>query len=78
LVPKTLTTDNWKVIGAVDGSNLETAPFISILDELEEWEAFLKAEPEVIHKLRAFERAADGLSENAPIPTRKRQRGPSL
>jgi len=32
---------------------------LSILDELEEWERYLKAEPEIIHKLQAFEEAAN-------------------
>ncbi len=59
---------------------MENAPFISILDELEQWEAFLKVEPEVIYKLRAFEKAANA-EEKAELGARSSQlhrRGPSL
>ncbi|MCP4937147.1 MAG: hypothetical protein GY927_23800 [bacterium] len=66
--------------GAVDQNNLEPAPLVSILDELEEWGWYLEAEPEIIHKLRAFEDAASG-TDNKPkeTPTHPvRSRGPSL
>ena len=46
--------------GAPDGSNLETAPVFSILEELENWAGQLKASPEVTHELREFEAAAQG------------------
>tara|TARA_R110002073_G_scaffold19509_1_gene71197 strand:+ start:7330 stop:7515 length:186 start_codon:yes stop_codon:yes gene_type:complete len=60
--------------------HLEPAPLASMLEELEEWERYLKAEPEVIHKLRAFDDAAAGRQSE---PTRgvhrsARVRGPSL
>lgn len=51
--------------GAADGSNLETAPVFSILEELENWAGQLKALPEVTHKLREFEAAARGAEETA-------------
>jgi len=54
---------------------LETASLDSILNELEEWEAFLKAEPELIHKLRSFDEAAKP-SQKPPSPARPK--GPSL
>ena len=67
-----------QINGAVDRKNLEPAPFISILDELEQWEAYLKAEPEVIHKLQAFEQAArDTGSELKPVKLVLRRQGPS-
>ena len=44
--------DSWlftsrKAFGAAETTNLEPSPVLSILDELEEWERYLKAEPEV-------------------------------
>ena len=65
----------WGGNGAANQTNLETASLHSILDELEEWEAFLKAEPELIHKLRSFDEAAKP-SQKPPSPARPR--GPSL
>jgi len=41
-----------------DRTSPEPASLVSVLDELEEWGAVLKAEPELIHKLREFEDAA--------------------
>lgn len=69
--------------GAVDGSNLETAPVFSILEELENWAGQLKALPEVTHKLREFEAAAQGDRETAkpadtgPVRKGPRRSGPS-
>ena len=67
-------------IGAPNQTNLETASLHSILDELEEWQQYLKAEPEVIHKLRAFEAAANKRDSEPKQPVRRpaRLRGPSL
>ena len=70
--------------GAVDQTNLEPASLVSLLDELEEWGAVLKAEPELIHKLREFEAAASGQAKDAKkdthknAPRRRQPRGPSL
>ncbi len=64
-----------RIVGAANQTNLEPASLHSILDELEEWEAFLKAEPELIHKLRSFDEAAKP-SQKPPCPARPR--GPSL
>ena len=69
--------------GAADRNNLEHAPFVSVLDELEEWEAYLKSDPEIVHRLRAFSLAADGVEtvqkiDPDPRPGRSRSRGPSL
>ena len=57
---------------------------LSVLDELENWGAILKTEPEVIHKLQAFEVAAfgsvsgDDSAQTEPASGRKPSRGPSL
>lgn len=70
--------------GAVDQTNLEPASLVSLLDELEEWSAVLKAEPELIHKLREFEAAASGQAKDDKkdthknAPRRRQPRGPSL
>ena len=37
--------------GTDGGKNLEHAPSVSILDELEEREAVLRADPELVHRL---------------------------
>lgn len=66
--------------GAAEQANLEPAALGSILDNLEEWERYLKAEPELMHKLRGFENAAGGREDKpsqAPVRT-ARSRGPSL
>lgn len=74
-------------LGAVEGSNLETASVFSILQELEEWDKHLKSLPEVTHKLRQFAAATRGVAESSddgspsPAPVRKagpRRSGPSL
>lgn len=66
--------------GADDRSNLEPDALPSILEQLEEWEAYLKSEPEVMHKLREFERAASEgeILENVKPLRPARSRGPSL
>ncbi|MEC8196387.1 MAG: hypothetical protein VX228_08730, partial [Pseudomonadota bacterium] len=69
--------------GAPDRNNLEHAPFISVLDESEEWEAYLKSDPGIVQRLRAFSQAADGIEtaqkiDPDPRPGRSRSRGPSL
>ncbi|GAA6207868.1 hypothetical protein NBRC116601_11610 [Cognatishimia sp. WU-CL00825] len=70
--------------GADDQTNLEPASLVSLLDELEEWGAVLKAEPELIHKLREFEAAASGRAKDKEqntqpkTPRRRQPRGPSL
>lgn len=66
--------------GAADQANLEPATLASVLDNLEEWERYLKAEPELMHKLRGFEDAADGREDKpSGAPVRPaRLRGPSL
>lgn len=66
--------------GAVDQNNLEPTPLVSILDELEDWARYLNAEPEVIHKLQAFEDAARGVGSEAKKPSEhpNLRRGPSL
>jgi hypothetical protein len=69
-----------RAFGAAERTYLEPNQLSSVLEELESWEAYLKAEPELIHKLRAFENAAAG-EENEQknavrLPTRPR--GPSL
>lgn len=72
------------MFGAVDRTNLEPASLVSSLDELEEWGAVLKAEPELIHKLREFEVAAAGQVNDAKkdtlknAPRGRQPRGPSL
>ncbi len=43
----------------VVGVTSNTAPDFSILDELENWEAVLKGEPEVIHKLGQIDAEGD-------------------
>ena len=50
----------------------------AVLSELEEWEAILKAEPELIHKLREFEQAAKAEVNAAPRRSGPKMRGPSL
>jgi predicted DNA-binding protein (MmcQ/YjbR family) len=50
----------------------------AVLSELEEWEAILKAEPELIHKLREFEQAAKAEANTAPRRSGPKMRGPSL
>ena len=62
-------------LGAANQTNLETASLHSILDELEEWEAFLKTEPELIHKLRSLDEAA---KPNQKSPSPAPPRGPTL
>lgn len=69
--------------GADNWNNLEPALFGSVLDELESWGVVLKAEVEVIHKLRAFDAVARGrdAAEGGPpeeIARRSGPRGPSL
>ncbi len=70
--------------GADDQTELEPASLVSLLDELEEWGGVLKAEPELIHKLRAFEAAAseaeerDAENETDAALRRKPMRGPSI
>lgn len=55
----------------------------ALIKELETWEAVLKSEPEVIHKLRAFEAAAsDGQNRHkrdkpTDLYIRKAPAGPS-
>ncbi len=61
--------------GAANQTNLEPASLHSILDELEEWEAFLKAEPELIHELRSFDTVANPSQKS---PSSARPKGPSL
>lgn len=51
---------------------------VSVLSELEEWETFLKAEPEVIHKLREFESTAKDEPVRPPARSGPKMRGPSL
>ena len=45
--------------GAPGRNNLEPSECDQILTELEEWTSILRAEPEVIHRLAAFAKAAD-------------------
>jgi hypothetical protein len=59
-----------KAIGAVDQTNLEPAPLVSVLEELEQWEVHLKAEPEIIHKLNEFQNAAASKNNTPDKPTR--------
>ena len=72
------------VNGADDQTELEPASLVSLLDELEEWGGVLKAEPELIHKLRAFEAAASEVEERGSghdtdtTLRRKPMRGPSI
>ena len=61
--------------GAANQTNLETASLHPILDELEKWEAFLKAEPELIHKLRSFDKVA---KPSQKLPSPSGPQGPSL
>ena len=49
------------------GETSNTSSSTAIIEELENWERVLKAEPEVIHKLRAFQTAADGQQPDPPI-----------
>lgn len=48
--------------GAAGQTTLEPASLVSLLDRLENGGAVLKAEPELIHKLREFEAAAEALA----------------
>ena len=80
-----LTIEKPEGYGAVQENNLETAPIFSIIEELENWTAQLKASPEVTHRLREFEAAAQGaekVSKPADIsPVRRKgpcRSGPSL
>ncbi len=50
----------------------------SVLSELEEWEIILKAEPELIHKLREFEQVAKAEVNATPRRSGPKMRGPSL
>ena len=50
----------------------------AVLSELEEWEVILKAEPELIHKLREFEKAAKADVSATPRQSGPKMRGPSL
>lgn len=70
----------FRKIGAAERTNLEPEQLPLILEELEEWGAYLKAEPEVIHKLREFENAASDrkTAEAVKAPHPARMRGPSL
>ena len=61
-----------------DRVNSNSAQAISVLSELEDWEAFLKAEPEVIHKLREFKHAADSKPKNKQTRVAPTMRGLSL
>ncbi|MEM9477800.1 MAG: hypothetical protein AAGA71_21145 [Pseudomonadota bacterium] len=44
--------------GAGERTNLEPAQLNLVLEELEGWAAVLKSDPEVIHRLSAFAKAA--------------------
>ena len=48
------------MIGAPERKYLEPSECERVLEELENWTEVLKSEPEVIHRLAAFVRAADG------------------
>jgi hypothetical protein len=66
----------------VTGLNSNTSLPHDLISELENWEAVLKSDPEIIKKLREFEAAASAVPEERPIarkskPTRQMQ-GPSL
>jgi len=54
--------------GAVERNNLEPSELHDLLSELEDWADVLKGEPELIHKLDEFARAA----KPAVSPTRSR------
>lgn len=69
-----------KLSGAVDQNNLEPNSLSSILDELKEWGRYIEAEPEITHKLRAFDKAAcktDARSKKS-IKRPNQRPGPSL
>ena len=59
-------------LGAAGGTNLELPPALSILDELEEWEQYLKAEKIDIHILEHF-----GECENIAPDDPKPEQSPS-
>jgi hypothetical protein len=69
-----------RVNGAVERTNLEPEQLPSILEELEEWGAYLKHQPEVINKLREFENAASNKEPSEPVeaPRPVHTRGPTL
>ena len=80
-----------RISGAADRTNLELPPASSILDELEEWEQYLKAERIDIHILEHFGECEDIeadatkreqlSSENQAVKRHRplrRFRGPSL
>ena len=50
--------------GAPERNNLEPSECERVLEELENWTEVLKSEPEVIHRLAKFARAADGELED--------------
>ena len=79
-VPIASASSFGRACGAVERTNLEPEQLPSILEELEEWGAYLKHQPEVIHKLREFENAASNRepTELVAAPRPVRTRGPSL
>ena len=66
------------------GSNSNTSLPHSLISELQNWEAVLKSDPEVIRKLREFEAAAapgvkeEGKSARQKPKVVRRMQGPSL
>ena len=68
------------MFGADDETKLEPSALASLLEELEDWGEILKSEPEVIHKLRAFEAATSDKTKSQKTAPRasKRPAGPSL
>ena len=53
-----------EIFGAPEGTKLEPSDLTKVFETLAEWEACLKAEPEVVHRLRELgDRVEDGASK---------------